>query len=344
MVGEAIDGDRFVSTGRLPRDDRVAAVVSACHRDLAPVAEGSVSDVYPALAQADPRHFGIAVLGVDGHEAVVGDVDVRFALMSVAKPFVFALACERHGVDRVVDHLGVNATNRPFDSLAAVEEGPGGRTNPMVNAGAIACTELLGTGDGAWAELTGGLSGFAARDLDVDPDVLASARATNLRNRAIGQLLHATGRVRDPEAAVDLYTRQSCLSVTARDLAVMGATLADAGVNPLTGRRVVSAETASCTLAVMATAGMYERSGEWLVHVGLPAKSGISGGIVTAAPGKGGLGTYSPPLDHAGNSVRGSLAAASLSRTLGLDLFTAAVAERTPTRVPVPHPTDPRRN
>ncbi len=343
MVGEAINGDRFVSTGHLPRDDRVAAVLAACHRELAPVSEGSVSDVYPALAQADPRHFGIAVMGVDGHEAAVGDVDVGFAMMSVAKPFVFALACERHGVDRVVDHLGVNATNRPFDSLAAVEEAPGGRTNPMVNAGAIACTELLGAGDGAWAELSGGLSAFAGRDLDLDLDVLASATATNLRNRAIGQLLQATGQVDDPEAAVDLYTRQSCLRVTARDLAVMGATLADAGVNPLTGDRVVSAETASRTLAVMTTAGMYERSGEWLVHVGLPAKSGISGGIVTAAPGKGGLGTYSPPLDRAGNSVRGSLAAASLSGTLGLDLFTAAVADRSPTRVPVPNPADPRR-
>lgn len=343
MVGEAIDGDRFVSTGHLPRDDRVAAALSACHRDLAPVADGTVSKVYPALAQADPRQFGIAVMGVDGHEAAVGDVDVGFPLMSVAKPFVLALAVERHGIERVVDHVGANATNRPFDSLAAVEEGTGGRTNPMVNAGAIACTGLLGTGEGAWSGLVEGLSAFAGRELSLDEEVLASARATNLRNRAIGALLHAAGLVSDPEAAVDLYTRQSCLRVTARDLAVMGATLADAGVNPLTGRRVVSADTASRTLAVMATAGLYERSGEWLVHVGLPAKSGISGGIVTAAPGKGGLGTFSPPLDDAGNSVRGSLAAASLSRTLGLDLFTAAVADRSPTRVPVAHLLDPRR-
>ncbi len=344
VVGEALDGGRYVSTGNLPRDDRVAELVDACHHEFDAVAEGSVSEVYPALARADPQHFGIAVTGVDGHEVAVGDVEVRFPVMSVAKPFVFALAGERHGVDRVVDHLGANATNRPFNSLTAVEEGPAGRTNPMVNAGAIACTELLGEGEDAWGELAGGLSAFAGRDLALDDEVLSSALATNLRNRAIAHLLHASGLVRDPESAADLYTRQSCLAVTARDLAVMGATLADAGVYPLTGRRVVSARTASRTLAVMVTAGMYERSGEWLVRVGLPAKSGISGGIVTAAPGKGGLGTYSPPLDPAGNSVRGGLAAARLSRTLGLDLFTAEVAERSPTRVLVPdHPSD-RRN
>lgn len=336
MAGDGALGDRYVSTGRLPGDDRVAEILGACHRDLGGVTEGSVSDVYPVLAQADPSLFGIAVVGVDGHEVAVGDVDVAFALMSVAKPFVFALACERHGVDEVVDRLGANATNRPFNSLGAVEDAPDGRTNPMVNAGAIACTSLLGRGDQAWTDLLTGLSAFAGRDLALDDEVLASASATNQRNRAIGQLLHAVGLVDDPDDAVDRYTRQSCLAVTARDLAVMGATLADAGVNPLTGRRVVSADAASRTLAVMSTAGMYERSGEWLVRVGLPAKSGISGGIVTAAPGKGGLGTYSPPLDPAGNSVRGALVAARLSSALGLDLFTADVAERSPTRVPVP--------
>ncbi len=344
MSGDEPLAHRYASTGTLPRDERVAALLGACHRDLHGLREGAVSDVYPVLAQADPQHFGVAVVGVDGHEVAVGDVDVLFPLMSVAKPFVFALACERHGVDLVVDRLGANATNRPFNSVTAVEEGPGGRTNPMVNAGAIACTELLGPGETAWADLVGGLSAFAGHDLELDPEVLASARTTNLRNRAIAQLLHAAGVVHDPDSALDRYTRQSCLAVTARDLAVMGATLADAGVNPLSGRRVVSSEVASRTLAVMATAGMYEHSGEWLVRVGLPAKSGISGGIVTAAPGKGGLGTYSPPLDAAGNSVRGRLAAEFLSRTLGLDLFTAEVADRSPTRVLVPDASTDGRN
>ena len=306
-----------------------------CHRDLSAVADGVVSDVYPILAQADPNLFGVAVVGVDGHEFVAGDVDVPFALMSVAKPFVFALACERHGIDAVVDHVGVDATGRAFNSLAAVEASTDGRTNPMVNPGAIACTGMLAGPGGvrgvevAWAELRDGLAAFARRDLALEEDALVSARGSNQRNRAIAQLLHALGRLPDPDLALDLYTRQSCLAVTARDLAVMGATLADGGVNPVTGERVVGAEVAARTLAVMTTAGLYETSGQWLVRVGLPGKSGIGGGLVTAAPGKGGLGTFSPPLDAAGNSVRGVLAAARLSRELGLDLFGSDAARST---------------
>jgi glutaminase len=322
----------YVSTGHLPRDERVRDAVTACHRELADIGHGSVSDVYPALAQADPSLFGIAMIGVDGHEFVAGDVDVPFALMSVAKPFVFALACARLGVDAVVDEIGVDATGLAFNSLAAVERSLDGRTNPMVNSGAIACTGLLlAPGhddlsgiDLAWDELRAGLSAFAGRDLELDGEIHESARATNQRNRAIGQLLFSLGRLPHPEGAVDLYTRQSSLAVTARDLAVMGATLADGGINPVTGYAVVSPQVAARTLAVMTTAGMYESSGEWLVRVGLPGKSGIGGGIVTAAPGKGGLGTFSPPLDAAGNSVRGVLAAAHLSRALGLDLFGSA--------------------
>jgi glutaminase len=296
------------------------------------VVDGVVSDVYPVLAQVDPSLFGVAVVGVDGHEFLAGDVDVPFALMSVAKPFVFALACEHHGIDAVVDHVGVDATGRPFNSLSAVEASTDGRTNPMVNAGAIACTGMLaGPGgvrgvEAAWAELREGLSAFAGRDLALEEQALASARGSNQRNRAIAQLLHSLGRLPDPDLALDLYTRQSCLAVTARDLAVMGATLADGGVNPVSGRRVVGAEVAARTLAVMTTAGLYETSGQWLVQVGLPGKSGIGGGLVTAAPGKGGLGTFSPRLDAAGNSVRGVLAAARLSRELGLDLFGSAAA------------------
>jgi|GEM_PF-1805596 len=227
--GETDSSAPYVSTGHLPRDERVRDAVTACHRDLAAVGNGSVSDVYPALAQADPSLFGIAMIGVDGHEFTAGDVDVPFALMSVAKPFVFALACARLGVDAVVDQVGVDATGRAFNSLAAVESSPDGRTNPMVNPGAIACTGLLltpGHGDAggvehAWDELRAGLSAFAGRDLELDEEIHESARTTNQRNRAIGQLLHSLGRLSHPEAAVDLYTRQSSLAVTARDLAVI---------------------------------------------------------------------------------------------------------------------------
>jgi len=196
----------------------------------------------------------------------------------------------------------------------------------MVNPGAIATTSLV-PGDGPaarWAALVAGLSAFAARDLVLDDDVLASATATNLRNRAIVQLLDSYGRLGcEAGEALDLYTRQSCLRVSAIDLAVMGATLAEGGVNPRTGQRVVSVEACLCALAAMTTAGLYEMSGDWLYDVGLPGKSGIGGGIVTVAPGKGGLGTYSPPLDGTGNSVRGQLVARFLSRRLGLDMFLA---------------------
>jgi glutaminase len=194
----------------------------------------------------------------------------------------------------------------------------------MVNPGAIATTSLVpGESEGErWELVQAMLSRFAGRELVLDEEVFGSATATNSRNRGIARLLEGYGRLGcGPEEAVDLYTRQCSLGVTAQDLAAMGATLADGGVNPLTGVRVVGAETARHTLAVMTTAGLYETSGDWLYDVGLPGKSGIGGGIVTVAPGKGGLGTFAPPLDAAGNSVKGQLVARFLSRRLGLDIL-----------------------
>jgi glutaminase len=176
-----------------------------------------------------------------------------------------------------------------------------------------------------WARLADGLSRFAGRELAIDDDVYASASATNHRNQAIARLLDAVDAIYwDPAETVDIYTRQSCLSVTAVDLAVMAATLANGGVNPISGDRVVSAAACHDVLAVMAIAGLYETSGDWLFDVGLPGKSGIGGGILTVSPGKGGVATYSPPLDAAGNSVRGQLATQFLSQQLGLDLFVSA--------------------
>jgi glutaminase len=244
--------------------------------------------------------------------------------MSVAKPFVFALVCEVLGAEQVRQKLGVNATGLAFDSLAAVERSADGRSNPMVNAGAIAAASLV-PGDSSaakWLFLKEGLSRFVGHDLRLSEEVYASASATNHRNRAIANLLASRGRIySDPAEAVDLYTRQSCLLTSAEDLAIMSATLADGGVNPVTRLRVVTPAVCQHALAAMATAGMYETSGDWLFDVGVPGKSGIGGGIVAVSPGKGGLGTFSPLLDRAGNSVRGQLAARYLSRTLGLSLF-----------------------
>ncbi|HST18633.1 MAG TPA: glutaminase A [Gaiellaceae bacterium] len=317
----------FVSTGGLPPADRVRSLVVEAYERFGTERDGAVSTVYPALARVDPALFGICVVSTRGEIFGVGDDEVAFTIMSVAKPFVFALVCAAIGAADVQRLVGVNATGLPFNSLTAVEQSADGRTNPMVNPGAIATTSLMPgtTAEEQWRSISDGLSRFAGRPLPVDEEVYASATATNHRNRGIARLLEDRGCLHgDPEEAVDLYTRQSSLSVTAHDLAVMGATLADGGVNPVTGEQVVDAVSCRHTLAVMASAGLYETSGDWLYEVGLPGKSGIGGGIVTVSPGKGGLGTFAPRLDAAGNSVRGQLVARHLAEELGLDLFLSA--------------------
>jgi len=314
----------YVSTGLLPPEERVRGLVHEAYERFRDVSDGELSRVYPALAEAAPDAFGISVVGSNGGVFEVGDADAEFTIMSVAKPFAFALVCAALGAEEVRERVGVNATGLPFNSLDAVERTRDGRTNPMVNSGAIATASLVPGAeyDDRWEFLRDGLSRFAGRALALHDEVYESASSTNHVNRAIASLLEARERISgDPEEALDLYTRQCSLTVTAHDLATMGATLADGGVNPVTGVRVVDEETCRHTLAVMTTAGLYETSGDWLYDVGLPGKSGVGGGIVTVAPGKGGLGTFSPLLDEAGNSVRGQLAAEFLSHALGLDLF-----------------------
>jgi glutaminase len=237
---------------------------------------------------------------------------------------VFALVCQSIGADEARRKIGVNATGLPFDSVMAIDLNPQRTMNPMVNAGAIATTSLVPgvTAEQKWRAVRDGLSRFAGRELSLDEEVYESESATNQRNRGIARLLEGYGRMYcDALVATDVYTRQCSLNVTARDLAIMGATLADGGVNPLTRERVIDAQHCKHVLAALATAGLYERSGEWLYDVGLPGKSGVSGGIFTAAPGKGGLGVFAPPLDDAGNSVKGQLVTKFLSSRLGLNLF-----------------------
>jgi glutaminase len=314
----------YVSTGDLPAPETVRAAIDDAHARFAAHAAGEVSRVYPALAAVPADLFGICVVSTGGAVYAVGDAEREFTIMSVSKPFAFALACEALGAAVLRERVGVDATGLPFNSLSAVERSPDGRTNPMVNSGAIATTSLV---PGGWDALRAGLSRFAGRALTLDEDVYASAAATNARNQGIARLLQSYGGLDgDPAAAVDLYTRQCALRVTARDLAVMGATLADGGVNPVTGERVVGDAVCHYTLAVMLTAGLYETSGGWLYDVGLPAKSGIGGGIVTVSPGKGGMGTFAPRLDAEGNSVRGALVARHLSARLGMDLLVSTPA------------------
>lgn len=321
--------DDYVSTGRLAPPADVRRIVDRAWQDVRAVTEGENSEVYPALAVADSEQFGLCVVGTDGEVFEAGDADAGFALMSVAKPFTFALVCAHLGAERARAELGANATGQAFNAVEPVLAAPGGSTNPMVNAGAIAtCSRLPGADvDAQWEHLRAGLSAFAGRELRVDDDLYAGVSATNFRNRELAAALEAKGALATrPEDALELYTRQSCLLVTAHDLAVMGATLADGGMNPLTREPVVAPDLVRPVLAVMATAGMYERSGDWLYDVGLPGKSGIGGGVLTVSPGKGGLGSFSPRLDEAGNSVRGVRVAARLARDLGLGLFASRPA------------------
>jgi glutaminase len=325
--GEAIRQQAF--TGRLPSDGFIDATLDDIHRRYRGLDDGEVADYIPILAEADPDWFGLSLIESAGTVHETGDADIAFSIQSISKAFVFALVCQARSTELVHERVGVNNTGLPFNSVMAIELNDGKPLNSMVNAGAIATTALMpgSTPAEKWENIRSGLSLFAGRQLSLDGRVYASEMEANQRNKALARLLESYERIiTDPLDTVDIYTRQCSLSVTAHDLAVMGATLADGGINPVTRRRVVSAEIARDTLALLASCGMYENSGEWLFEIGLPAKSGVSGGIVAIAPGKGALGTFSPRLDSAGNSVRGQRACFHISRVLGMNLFASTAA------------------
>jgi len=306
----------------------VETLLDEIHRRTSALEGGELAGYIPALASADPTAFGIALATLDGHVYSAGD-DTAFTIQSVSKPFVYALAlADRH--EDVLARVGVEPTGEAFDDVA-IDERNVRASNPMINSGAIVTTSLVSGADreAQFERIRRGLSAFAGRDLDVDDAVLASERDTGDRNRALGFLLRSAGLLDDDvEEAVDLYFRQCALVVTARDLAVMGATLANAGTNPVTGQHVVPREVVAPVLTVMATCGMYDYAGEWLYRVGLPAKSGVSGGIVSSLPGQLGIGVHSPRLDERGTSVRGLAATEALSHDLGLHLLLPAERPR----------------
>ncbi|HYY17832.1 MAG TPA: glutaminase A [Streptosporangiaceae bacterium] len=318
-----------VSTGVLPPESEVRALVNEAYERFLPVGEGTVADYIPALATASPTAFGVCVAGVGGRLFSAGDADQEFAIQSISKVFVFALVCQMLGHEEARRKLGVNSTGLPFNSVMAIELNADRTMNPLVNAGAIATTSLIPgtTAEEKFESIVAGLSRFAGRRLVLDDDVYASETATNNRNQGIAHLLDGYGSMYcDPDLATDVYTRQCSLRVSARDLAVMGATLANGGANPVTGEPAIDARYCHRVLAVLATAGLYEESGQWLYDVGLPGKSGVSGGLLTVSPGKGSVGTFSPPLDAAGNSVRGQRSTRYLAEALGLNLFASAPA------------------
>src|SRR5262245_39603839 len=293
-----------------------------CHTKFATDEAGAVADYIPELSKADPAHFGISLATLDGHVYEVGDSKIPFTIQSMSKPFVFALALDTLGAARVESAIGVEPSGDPFNSIRLnAENHP---FNPMVNAGAIACSGLIreAKGDTAFDHIRQALGRFAGRELDVDEAVFASESATGDRNRAIGYLLRTSSVIKDDVRAVlDVYFRQCAVLVTARDIAVMAATLANRGVNPVTGEQVVTPYAISRTLSVMTSSGMYDYAGEWIYRIGIPAKSGVGGGILAALPARLGLGSYSPRLDKHGNSVRGIKVCEALSSHYDLHML-----------------------
>lgn len=295
--------------------DPVPAALEAVLSEARELRGGAVADYIPELASGDPDALGIAIVGVRGNVWQAGDSTAPFTIQSVSKPFVYALALEHLGVDAVLERVGVEPSGEPFNAISLDDSGR--PMNPMINAGAIVVASLV-PGD----VVRDGLALFAGHTLDVDDAVFRSELETGHRNRALAHLALAAGVLgTSVDTATEDYFRQCSLVVSALDVATMAATLANAGFNPITGERVVSEPVARWTLAVMASCGMYDASGEWLARVGLPAKSGVGGGIVAVDPGLFGVGTFSPPLDERGNSLRGKAMLELLSAANGLHAF-----------------------
>ncbi len=282
--------------------------------------QGANADYIPALAKVDPNLFGIALITVDGRLYTAGDVKTEVSIQSISKVFTMARVIQDSGPSAIESNMGVDATGQVFNSIVAVEQYQGSEMNAMVNPGAITATSMVQgeNGDARWKNIISTYSDFAGRDLAVLEDVYQSEAATNQRNQAIAMLMYAYGHITgDPLEATDIYTRQCSVGVNATDLAAMAATLANGGTNPVTGKKVIDADRVPPILAVMATAGLYDDSGKWLYATGLPAKSGVGGGILAVSPGKFGIAVISPPLDAAGNSVRAQKAITDISNALG---------------------------
>jgi len=300
----------------------IEAALDAVRQAAAVTTGGELADYIPELALADPALFGIALVSMSGHVYESGRSRDLFSVQSISKPLVYALVIDRIGLDAVHAVVGSEPSGEAFNAISFDDAGH--PRNPMINAGAIATTALLpaDSAAGRFDRILSGLSGFAGRALDVDEVVFTSEKDTAHRNRGLAHLMAAAGVLTgDPDTAVDDYVQQCSIRVSTVDLAVAAATLAGGGVNPVSGERVVSAEAARHALSMMASCGMYDRAGEWMLRVGLPAKSGVSGGIIAATPGRMGLGVFSPPLDPAGNSLRGVLALTELSERYGLHML-----------------------
>ena len=297
----------------------IQAALDAAHAKYKTLQEGKNADYIPALAKVDPGIYGIALVTADGKVYTTGDIKSEVSIQSISKVFTMALVMEESGPDAIVNNMGVDATGQVFNSIVAIEQYKGAEMNAMVNPGAITATSMVkgGSRDEVWKKILAIYGDFAGRPLAVNQEVFKSEAETNQRNQALAMLMYAYGHIKaNPLQATDIYTEQCAVSVNAKDLAVMAATLANGGKNPVTGKQVIKTDNVPEILAVMATAGLYDDSGKWLYATGLPAKSGVGGGILAVSPGKFGIAVISPPLDAAGNSVKAQKAIADISNAL----------------------------
>jgi glutaminase len=307
-----------------PTREQVQAAVNEAFEKFKSNTEGKNADYIPELGKVDSKLYGIAIVTSDGQTLTAGDVDKAFSIQSISKVFSLALAMEELGPDKVFEKIGSEPTGRPFNSVEAVVDMPTHTGNPLVNAGAIATVSLISapSADAKWNKILAFYSKAAGEKLSLLNDVYKSEAATNTGNKALAALLLKYERIyADTLESVDVYTKQCSVGVTAKELAVMGATLANNGANPLTGEQVIKRENVPEILSAMTMAGLYDGSGGWAWHVGLPAKSGVGGGIIAVVPGKGAIAVFAPPLDKAGNSVKAQLAIAYVADKLGINLY-----------------------
>jgi len=307
-----------------PTRDQVQAVVNAAYDKFKSDTEGKNADYIPVLAEVDSKLFGVVVVATDGQIVSDGDIDHPFSIQSISKVFSLALAMDELGADQVFAKIGSEPTGRPFNSVEAVVDMPTHTGNPFVNAGAIATVSAIqaASADAKWQQILTYYSKVAGEKLSLLEDVYKSEAATNTGNRALAALLLKYERIyADPLESVDVYTKQCSVGVTAKQLAIMGATLANNGINPITHEQAIKRENVPEILSAMMMAGLYDGSGGWAWHVGLPAKSGVGGGIVAVVPGKGAIAVFAPPLDKAGNSVKAQKTIDYVADQLGINLF-----------------------
>jgi len=310
-----------------PREEQLKAAVNEAYKLYKTDSTGKNADYIPYLAQVDSNLFGIAVVTTDNRSYTLGDLQYAFSIQSISKVFTLALAMEELGPKNVFERIGNEPTGRPFNSVSAVVDMPSHTGNPLVNAGAIATTSLISgaNADEKWAKILAYYSRAAGEPLKLIDEVYKSEAATNQGNRALAALLLKYDRIyADGLESVDIYTKACSVGVNVKQLAQMGATIANKGVNPVTGKRVMKEEDIPHILATMTMAGLYDGSGGWAWHVGLPAKSGVGGGILAIVPGKGAIAVFAPPLDEAGNSVKAQKVIAYVADKLDLNIFSPA--------------------